>query len=146
MKTLGAKFSPTRLTRRIALIAAGWGALYLPVYIHFALTAWQREGNFHHPFVLAMFLVVFFATLARNERHPVSAMDHAVAGVLLSIGAGLYLVGRINEVDFFRVALATLHCGQPCLIFVGTEKPGALLFFRSRVCFFSLSGRVGPST
>lgn len=77
-----------------------WLALYAPVYINFAGTAWLRPENAHIPFILAICVGLAFARLTSNAL-PVSRtlLEMVLGFCLLSAGLLAYVWSRIQEVD-----------------------------------------------
>ena len=90
--------------RRLAwlLVAAGFLALYLPVYLELARTVWRDDEYAHGPLILGM-----FAWLAWRGRGAlaVPGRPRPLAGaLLLAAGLLLYMAGRALGLPLFSVA------------------------------------------
>lgn len=80
------------------VFAAGWLALYLPVYIEFAGAEWLREENAHAPFILAIAVGAAWARITSAEFRHYAERGAFLAGcALLAAGLGCYAFGRFYE-------------------------------------------------
>ncbi len=85
------------------LIAAGWLALYAPLYMEFAGGAWAREENGHIPFIMAICVGALWARITDGELSPSRSAPAPGAAVLTS-GLALYALGRAGEIELFSSA------------------------------------------
>ena len=112
--------------------AAGWCALYLPVYAEFAGGAWRRDENAHAPFIMAIAAGVAWARISAPSFRHYAEKSAFVAGTLvLAAGLALYAVGRAAEATLFvSLSQAVVADGASIAVFgfSGAARPWFPLF------------------
>ena len=100
-----------RIIQALIILALGWVALALPVYMDFATGAWTRDENAHAPFVLAIVIAGFYLRCHSlnkrgwpdQNRFRIS-WHQSFSFFILCLGWVLYGLGRAGEVELFSSA------------------------------------------
>ena len=109
----------------IMLVIMGFMALFVPLYVQLAGSAWTRSENDHAPFILAIIVASFAVRLGKLyaqgwfDKKFVCPPTHMVLGAIWFIfGLGLFVLGRYAEMEIM-LTIAQLPILAGALVLVG---------------------------
>ena len=104
----------------LALLLAGWAAMFGPTYVGLANTIWATDSNGHGPIILAVALWLMWRKkdeLLALPRKPATV----TAWLLLAVAALFYVVGRSQTVWTLEIAAQNLALVALLLMFFGWQ-------------------------
>ena len=99
-------------------VAAGFLALYVPMFIGLARTLWREEEYAHGPIILAIVLFLFWR--GRKEFGVTGGRQQVAGGFVLLAGLALYIVGQSQALPLFSTASMLPVVAGALLIVGGT--------------------------
>lgn len=84
-------------TAVVAVLGAGWLALFAPTYLDLSRTVWSRDEQGHGPLILLLSIVLLWRRAAQIAALP-SRCDALSATALLAVAALMMVVGRSQAV------------------------------------------------
>jgi exosortase B len=111
----------------LAIVLAGWAAMFGPAYYGLANTIWSQDANGHGPIILAVALWLMWRKkdeLLALERRPANFS----AAVLLTVAVLFYVVGRSQTVWTLEIASQNLAVVSLLLFFFGWRAIKVALF------------------
>lgn len=103
----------------VAVLAAGWLALFAPTYLDLARTVWSRDEQGHGPLILLLSLVLLWRRAAQIAALP-SRCDTLPAAALLIAAALMMVVGRSQAVLTLQALAQLAVLAALLLAFKGT--------------------------
>lgn len=111
----------------LAVIVAGWLAMFVPTYVGLANTIWASDAQSHGPIILGVTVWLLWRkkdVLASVERRPMAGLG----SVLLILGVLVYAVGRSQTVWTMEVAAQFFVLIAVLLFFYGKRGVSAIWF------------------
>jgi exosortase B len=111
----------------LAIVLAGWAAMFGPAYYGLANTIWSQDANGHGPIILGVALWLMWRKkdeLLALERRPANFS----AAVLLTVAVLFYVIGRSQTVWTLEIASQNLAVVSLLLFFFGWQAVKVALF------------------
>jgi exosortase len=110
-------------------LAAGWFALFGPVYADFADGPWRRDENAHALIVMAIVAGAIVARASTQSFAPARGRIEVLFGAAIGMfGAGLLFIGRLSETDLFLSASQCAVATGLVIALVGVDGARKLWF------------------